>query len=191
MEKYILDTSAITTSRNAVGNAAYLINRINSYGISVYIVPSTLNELKGFLHNSNTAEQLEKLVHRLTPNVHEFNCSGKILWEYIQDFSRRLQDGRNCGEQYLNLVAEKRAPGNVLKQFRDSYRGKCRSGTLDSTSDLETVLLSKQLNGILLTEDKGMAKFAGQIGVEYLKWEEFCAKSENYSLQPTHRYYVS
>lgn len=79
-----------------------------------------------------------------------------LFWRFMQDVEVRIKSGLK--------VAEKKIEDK--KKLREEYRDKVRSGILDGAADFELILLAKDLDCAILTRDKGMIKFARELGIK-------------------------
>jgi predicted DNA-binding protein (UPF0278 family) len=66
--------------------------------------------------------------------------------------------------------------GEVVKKYRERYRQATRTGFLDSLADLDSILLAKELNGILVSTDEGVLDWGRVFGVKEMPASVFGAK---------------
>ncbi len=162
--------------------------------------PSVYNELVGFLKRENCpAETLIKLdtwLVKKTPNRYEIKLPAEILYEYIQDLRERINKGMRIGENSIYETASEvyKAPkidknsndndndddnklhntlSKTINSFRNKYRSALRTGTLDSTPDLDVLLLAKELDAAVVASDEGIEKWAQRLGLRFVKARDF------------------
>ena len=58
------------------------------------------------------------------------------------------------------------AIGKFIKSFRERYRQATRFGFLDSTTDLDLIVLTKELDGFLVSTDEGVVSWGRVFGVK-------------------------
>ncbi|MCC7211994.1 MAG: RNA ligase partner protein [Candidatus Brocadia sp.] len=56
----------------------------------------------------------------------------------------------------------------AIADLRKKYRSALREGIIDSKEDVDLILLAKELDGILVTADTGIVKWADKLGIRYL-----------------------
>ncbi|MDN3515589.1 MAG: RNA ligase partner protein [Candidatus Brocadia sp.] len=59
-----------------------------------------------------------------------------------------------------------RAP--VIADLRKKYRTALREGIIDSKEDVDLILLAREMDGILMTADTGIVKWADKLGIRYI-----------------------
>ena len=72
-------------------------------------------------------------------------------------------------------VAEKAIRGvaknderEIIQNMRKSYREALREGIIDSKEDVDLILLSKELDALLVTADQGAVIWAEKMGIRWL-----------------------
>jgi hypothetical protein len=60
-----------------------------------------------------------------------------------------------------------------VRKFREKYRNALRYGILDSGPDIDILLLAKELNAAVISQDMGIQKWAEQLGLRYLEARTF------------------
>lgn len=56
----------------------------------------------------------------------------------------------------------------AIADLRKKYRAALREGIIDSKEDVDLILLAKELDGILVTADTGIVKWADKLGIRYI-----------------------
>jgi len=71
-------------------------------------------------------------------------------------------------EEAVKALSYKK-PEEVLKSLRRRYREVLREGIVDSKEDLEIILLALELDGVVLSADRGVLYMADSLGLRF--WE--------------------
>ena len=66
-----------------------------------------------------------------------------------------------------------------IKNFRDRYRNATRTGFLDSVADLDLIVLSKEINGFLVTSDDGVLSWGRIFGIKEMPASVFRKRLED------------
>lgn len=69
-------------------------------------------------------------------------------------------------EEAVKALSYKK-PEEVLKSLRRKYREVLREGIVDSKEDLEIILLALELDGVVLSADKGVLSMADSLGLRF------------------------
>ncbi len=199
MYKFVLDTTAITDSelREREGfesiceSANEILNLIAiasvKLGVECYIpYPSVYNELVGFLKRNNCCEdvliKLDTWLIKKTPNRYEIKIPAVILYEYVISIRQKMNKGRRIAEDFIwessaitisNTNDVKAEIGNLISKFRDKYRATARQGIIDSPSDLDVLLLAKELNAGVVSSDIGIKNWSERFGLRFIEAYRF------------------
>jgi hypothetical protein len=68
----------------------------------------------------------------------------------------------------------------VISDLREEYRGTLRQGVLDSREDFDLLILARELDAGVVTEDRGIINWADDFGLRYLRGREFPSLLEDY-----------
>jgi hypothetical protein len=71
----------------------------------------------------------------------------------------------------------------LINKLRGRYREVLRQGILDSKEDVDVLLLAYELDGVLVSADEGMRKWADKVGITIVDPYHFRRILEN--LAPT------
>ena len=71
------------------------------------------------------------------------------------------------------------AIGKFIKNFRDRYRNATRTGFLDSIADLDLIVLSKEIDGFLVTSDEGVLFWGRIFGIKEMPASVFQKRLED------------
>jgi len=200
-KRYVLDTSAFLTNyirdeetmESAVrGLLNTLEEATREEEINFYMPPSTFSELRDILRSNDaedeTVEMLEAWVTRKSPSRYEISVPGEVVAEFIEDMRDRVNKGLRDAEKAIREVEETEEPDKkhyssedvVVSDLRDKYKETMRKGILDSREDLDMLLLSREIDATVVTEDKGVISWAEDFGVSYIKGRNFPDVLEKY-----------
>ena len=189
-KRYVLDTSAFLTNyirddesmESAVRGLLETIEEATRQEeIEFYMPPSTFSELREILNSNDvedeTVEMLEAWITKKSPSRYEVSVPGEVVAEFIEDMRERINHGLRDAEKAIRDVEETEEPDKehytsedvVVSDLRDKYKETMRKGILDSREDLDMLLLSRETDATLVTEDKGVISWAEDFGVSYVK----------------------
>lgn len=123
------------------------------------------------------------IVHIRSPRKFNLLIPGFVLYDFIEEIRKRIDHGLRIAEEHLKLAGPN--GGNpipfdqLVNRLRNRYREALRQGILDSREDVDVILLAYELEGILVTADEGMKKWADKMGIEVMnaKFLRDCLKS--------------
>lgn len=189
-KRYVLDTSAFLTNyirddesmESAVKGLLQTIEEATRQEeIEFYMPPSTFSELREILRSNDvedeTMEMLEAWITKKSPSRYEVSVPGEVVAEFIEDMRDRVNKGLRDAEKAIRDVEGTEEPDKehytsedvVVSDLRDKYKETMRKGILDSREDLDMLLLSREIDATLVTEDKGVINWAQDFGVSYIK----------------------
>lgn len=166
--KLVLDTSLFgnpevyTSFVNDRAEAAIsILKKLRELSYDVYTTPSVVRELEPFLDVS----LLEGLWTVKAPNL-TLSIPGYIFVEYVRDLRKRLDKALRIAEEYARkgIKDEK----EDIKALRAKFRELVRNGIVDSTTDVELVILALEIDAILVSSDEGLLKFGEMMGCKIL-----------------------
>ncbi|MEF8781824.1 MAG: RNA ligase partner protein [Haloarculaceae archaeon] len=171
--------------------------------ISCYMPPSIHDELATILHDRDVDEELfsrlDTWVIRKSPDRYGVQIPAHIVSEFIDEMSDRVDRGLRVSEDALREV-EQIDPGqptgdpdgsdepteymteadHVLSNMRDKYRRALRQGVLDSREDFDLLVLARELDAGVVTEDRGIIGWADSFGLRYVRGGQFPTLLEEY-----------
>jgi len=189
-KKYVLDTSTFLTNyirddeslESAVKGLLETIEEATrEQDIEFYMPPSTFSELREILRDNDvddeTVEKLEAWITKKSPSRYEVEVPGEAVAKFIEDMRDRVNKGLRDAEKAIREVEETEEPEKehytsedvVISDLRDKYKETMRKGILDSREDLDMLLLSREIEATIVTEDKGVISWAEDFGVSYVK----------------------
>ncbi len=171
MRKFVIDTSLFVNpyAREAFGKTpdkavAAFIKKIKRKKAEFYMPPSVLRELRNFI-TEKRADELELHIKKRAPDLY-VPLPAAILYAFVEDVRRRMNKGLRLAEKF----AADNHPNNDAKvgKLREKYRDAVRAGIVDSKEDFELILLAKELDAALVSEDEGIIEYANKVGCEWI-----------------------
>jgi RNA ligase partner protein len=204
-QRFVLDTSLFLTPEirgddedveTACLDLLELISDAKlNLGISCYMPPSIREELTLMLDD----REVDPLVYsRLTtwvitkaPAHYEVMIPAEMVYEFIDEMSERVNRGLRVSEKAVRKTEESRDTGaeehehmseadRVISELRDEYRDALRQGVLDSREDFDLLILARELDAGVVTEDKGIISWAEDFGLRYVRGRDFPDLLEEY-----------
>lgn len=192
-EKFVLDTSLFLANQvredgDSLEEAVNrLLDQMQASEIDFYMPASTFSELAEIMDNSvekETVERLREIIVRKSPSRYEVNIPGEMLYKFIDDMRERVDKGLRLSEKAVRKdLDEIEEPEHehytktdkVVSDLRDNYKEKMRKGTIDSKEDIDILLLAREMDAGVVTEDQGVINWCDDLGLRYLKGREFPA----------------
>jgi hypothetical protein len=204
-QRFVVDTSAFLTEEirrddedleAALERFVTLIaNAKLELGISCYMPPSIQEELLRMLEDRSVSPELKSRLNtwiiRKNPAHYEVMIPAEVVYEFVQEMSDRVDRGLRVSERAVRDAQEaeaeelgeheyKTATDEVISELRDKYRRTLRQGILDSREDFDLLVLARELEAGVVTEDAGIINWAEEFGLRYLRGREFPALLEEY-----------
>jgi RNA ligase partner protein len=179
-ECFVIDTSIFTnpdvyiifgrTPTSALKNFLKLIMKLE--GPNFYMPPSIYEELMNFVDIDKIPKDLQVRIFQKPPKKYEMNVPAFLLYELIEDVRHRIDKGLRVAEQAVREVITDNEP-DTINSLRRKYRSALREGIIDSTEDVDLILLARELDGILVTADKGIMTWADKLGIHWDNYSSF------------------
>lgn len=99
-----------------------------------------------------------------SPSIYELSIPSALFYEFLEDLRARFDKGLRITEDLIRKDHHLDEDEKIRK-LREKYRSALRDGIVDSKEDFEVILLAKEINGSIVTADKGLQKYADKIGV--------------------------
>ena len=146
-----------------------------------YMPPRVVDEFLSFFENKEQSflKDFLAVIIVKSPDANKMNFPASIFYELVGDIRSRSYRGLNIGEEEIekagktmlnksNLTTKdfQMQIGSVVKKFRERYRQATRFGFLDSVADLDLIVLSKELDGSLVSSDEGVIHWGRSFGVK-------------------------
>jgi RNA ligase partner protein len=209
-QRFVLDTSLFITEEirdeddsleSAVLRLLDLVATARlELNISCYMPPSIHDELATMLRDRGVSEEvfsrLDTWVVRKSPDRYGVTIPANIVYNFIDEMSDRVNRGLRVSEEALREVQQldpeklaARTEGEsdyvteadrVLSSMRDKYRRALRQGVLDSREDFDLLVLARELDAGVVTEDRGIISWADDFGLRYVHGGQFPTLLEEY-----------
>ncbi|MFO7793428.1 MAG: RNA ligase partner protein [Candidatus Nanohaloarchaea archaeon] len=190
-EKFVLDTSLflanqIREDEDSLNEAVErLLDSMNDSSLDLYMPPTTFEELLDILEGSVEPENMKELkttITRKSPSRYEVDIPGEMLYRFIGEMRERVDKGLRLSEKAVRKdLDEIDDPEHehytktdvVVSNLRDNYKEKMRKGTIDSKEDIDLLLLAREIEASIVTEDQGVINWCEDLGVSYIKGRDF------------------
>lgn len=202
-QRFVLDTSVFLTEeirRDGEDLSAALDRFLDliaeaklSLDISCYMPPSVEQELTSILSTRGVDDEitsrLSTWVITKNPARFEVMVPAEIVYGFIDEMSDRVNQGLRVSEKAVRRLEERpddpdeeymTAVDQVVSDLRDDYRSTLRQGVLDSREDFDLLILARELEAGVVTEDTGAIAWAEDFGLRYLRGRDFPALLEQY-----------
>ncbi len=176
MEKIVLDTSVFTNpdvytifgadARSAFINFIDVAKKLKDK-FDFYMPPSVFEELKLFIGEDSIPGDTELVLKLKSPRRYNIEVPGFLLYELIEEVRNRINKGLRVAEEAV-LFAERQDKEKIINRLRNKYREALRSGIIDSTEDVDLILLALELNASIVSADEGVRKWAEKLGVRFI-----------------------
>ncbi|WP_101298426.1 RNA ligase partner protein [Halegenticoccus soli] len=204
-QRFVLDTSVFITEEirredesveEAIDRFLDLVARAKlDLNISCYMPPSIHDELTAMLGDRGVSEEtfskLNTWVIKKSPARLEVMIPAELVYGFIDEMSDRVNRGLRISEKAVRKAEESRVErlddheymtgvDQVIADLRDEYRRTLRKGVLDSREDLDLLILARELDAGVVTEDTGIISWADDFGLRYLKGRDFPGLLQEY-----------
>ena len=203
-QRFVLDTSAFITEEirqddedceEAIDRLLDLVSEARlGLNISCYFPPSIYRELETMLEDRDVSDEtfkkLNTWVIKKDPARYEVMIPSEIVYDFIDEMSDRVNRGLRVSEKAVRKAEEyEPAPTDekqmtevdeLISDLRSEYRGALRQGVLDSREDFDLLILARELDACVVTEDQGIINWASDFGLRHLKGRDFPGLIEEY-----------
>ena len=194
MEKYVLDTNLFFNMEVDLGfgkKTKEVVIKIAYFGKKIkeqkkgefFMPPSAIQEFLSFFEEKKYPfiEEFLSTITIKSPDYGKLYFSAHIFYRLIEEVRQRSYRGLNIGEELIkeagrlmmgkSLLGKKDFEieiGEIIKKFRERYRQATRVGFLDSVTDLDLIVLAKDIDGFLISTDEGVLRWGRLMGVKEL-----------------------
>ncbi len=202
-QRFVVDTSLFLTGdirrdgETLEGAVERLLDTIAAakveHNVSCYVAPSVHEELVDILSDRGVdpavVEKLNTWVIRKHPARYEVLIPAEIVQRFIREMSGRVDRGLRVSEAAVRRAGESEGDvgDEVVDDLRDRYRVALRRGVLDSREDFDLLVLARELDAGIVTEDTGILEWAEQFGLRYVRGREFPSLLEAYLSRDSRR----
>jgi len=178
MDHFILDTSVFT---NPDVHAQFSVDALE--GIHAFLelaattpakffMPSSIYEELGKIKDLSTlAADFQATVIIRSPRRFKLEVPADLLYELIDEVRHRVDRGLRVAEELTKEAGRSENEddlGRLVNKLRGRYRETLRQGILDSREDVDVLLLALELDGVLVSADQGLRKWADKVGVKII-----------------------
>ena len=178
--RFVLDTSIFTNPEvyryfgsspsDSLNTFLDLAERIKS--AEFFMPPAIYRELTHFIPTGDIPARFQIVVNRKAPRKHELKVPAFLLYELIDDVRKRVDKGLRVAEEIVEKVKTDPHPEDITR-LRRKYREALREGIIDSKEDVELILLAFELNGVVVTADRGIINWAEKLGIRWIESVRF------------------
>ncbi|WP_276282408.1 RNA ligase partner protein [Halorussus caseinilyticus] len=204
-QRFVLDTSVFFTDEllregeRREDAIVRLLDRIAeaklSLNISCYVPPSIYDELTAMLEDRGVSDEvfskLNTWVIKKNPARFEVMIPAEIVFEFIDEMSERVDRGLRVSEEAVREAQELDGEpiegqeymtdvDQLVSDLREKYRRALRRGVLDSHEDFDLLILARELDAGVVTEDVGILNWSEDFGLRYLRGRDFPALLDEY-----------
>jgi len=193
MEKYVLDTNIFfnissdlslgKTTKEVIINLTNIIKILKEKKKAEFFMPEAImDEFLSFFEekNENFLTDFLSLINVKNPTLDNILFSSRVFYLLIEEVRKRSYRGLNISEEEIINAAQKflsikknlskkdfqLTVGEIIKKFRQRYRQATRVGFLDSAADLDLIVLTKEIDGFLVSTDEGVLWWGKIFGIK-------------------------
>ncbi|MGQ3685608.1 MAG: RNA ligase partner protein [Candidatus Loosdrechtia sp.] len=174
-DKIIIDTSIFTNPdvyqtfgvnpTEALRTFLKIIGELD--GPAFYMPPTIYQELLNFVAIEDIPIDWQIRIIQKPPKRYELTVPAFLLYELIEDVRLRIDKGLRVAEEAVREMSLATEP-DTIANLRKKYRAALREGIIDSKEDVDLILLAKEMDGIVMTADLGIVKWADKLGIRYI-----------------------
>lgn len=177
MERFVLDTSVFTnpdvyvqfgdSGQHAVVAFAQLAGRTRA---QFYMPSSVYDELRKMLRLGDLTAQFELVVQIRSPRRFNLMIPSGVLYEFTHEVRYRIDRGLRIAEEWTRRAGAltHQDVDELITKLRERYREAMRRGILDSTEDVDVLLLAYELDATLVSADEGLYTWADKVGISII-----------------------
>lgn len=205
MENFILDTNLFfnigaglemgKTTEAIVVKLTEIIKKLKkNHQANFYMPPRIVDEFLSFFEKKDQEfiKDFLSVVNIKSPNPSATDFSSQVFYRLVEDIRNRSYRGLSIAEEEIirtgeAMIGQKTESkkdfqitiGKFIKNFRDRYRNATRTGFLDSVADLDLIVLSKEIDGFLVTSDEGVLSWGRIFGIKEMPASVFLTRLED------------
>ncbi|ELZ01708.1 RNA ligase partner protein [Natrialba asiatica] len=204
-QRFVLDTSLFLTEEirqddesleSAILRLLELIaNARLNLGISCYVPPTIHDELTTILADREVDDavfsRLNTWIIRKHPDRYAVTIPAHVVYSFVDEMSGRVDRGLRVSETAVRraeTATDETVPEHdhktetdaIISDLREKYRNAMRTGVLDSREDFDLLILARELDAGVVTEDTGIIDWTEDFGLRYIRGREFPDLLEQY-----------
>jgi RNA ligase partner protein len=190
MEKFVIDTNFFVNleiksgfgnnPKEVIGGFTNLANRLKKENKSEFFMPPRiLDEFFGFFENYPAIKKdFSNTITIKSPDVFNLQFPAGVFYQLVDEIRKRTYRGLRIAEEAvedgarkttgkkLNKIEFEKTIGSTIKNLRERHRNATRVNFLDSVADLDLIVLTKQIDGFLISSDEGVLRWGRVFGVK-------------------------
>lgn len=178
MDVFVLDTSVFTNpdvyqqfETDQMGAIENFLSLASHTEASFYMPTSVYHEFSKLVNLGDLMPKFELVVRIRSPRKFNLLIPAEFLYEFIEEVRYRINKGLRIAEEHAKEAGKltEENVGKVINKLRDKYREALRTGIIDSKEDMDVLLLSYELDAILVSGDEGLRKWADRVGIKLIE----------------------
>lgn len=205
MEKFILDTNVFFNMEAGLGLGdkteevvVHLTEKISKLKkdkkAEFFMPPRAVSEFLSFFEDKEQPfiKDFLSVITVKSPDESKASFSAPVFYKLVDDIRLRSYRGLTIGEEEIVNAGRLMSGsgesskkdfeikiGSVVKKFRERYRNATRTGFLDSLTDLDLIVLTREENAILVTTDEGVLSWGRTFGIKEMPSGAFRKRLED------------
>jgi len=134
--------------------------------ISVYREFARMRDIEGL------APEFEAVVNVRSPRRFGLSVPSDILYEFIEEVRVRVNRGLRIAEEHMRMAGQGVQAADaerLMNNLRERYRDALRRGIVDSKEDADVLLLTYELDGVLVSADEGLQHWGDRLGIKIVE----------------------
>lgn len=192
MEKFVIDTNFFVNLEIKGGFGKNPIEIVKNFvqlakkakenqKADFYMPPRVIDEFVSFFGQSELYQNIISVITIKSPDSHKISLNANIFYQLIDEVRGRAYRGLRIaeelvvkagktmvGQKNLTKIAFDKKIGEIIKNLRERYRQATRFNFIDSLADLDLIILSKEIDGYLISSDEGVVRWGRIFGVKEL-----------------------
>lgn len=195
MEKYIIDTNFFfnleiksglgESPKEIIINLTKIIKKLNPASAGekkaeFFMPPRVLDEFLTFVDKEEGfIKDFLSLISVKSPNNAKIDFPSSVFYKLVDEIRERSYKGLRIAEEVVDQAGQKmigqnnlskieyqKTIGDIVTKLRERYRQATRFNFLDSVADLDLIVLSKELDGFLISSDEGVLTWGRIFGIK-------------------------
>ncbi len=192
IESFVLDTSLFTNpdiysqfERDQLGAIENFISLATHTRLSFYMPTSVYEEFNKMVELGSLKPKFEIAVRIRSPRRYNLMVPAEFLYEFIEEIRYRINKGLRIAEEHTKEAGKLKEEdvGRLINKLREKYREALRAGIIDSKEDLDVLLLSYELDGVLVSGDEGLRSWADKVGIKLIDPKGLRSIMESYAIR--------
>ncbi|SHK27287.1 RNA ligase partner protein [Thermocrinis minervae] len=174
---FVLDTSIFTNpdiysqfEKDQLGAIENFLSLAYHSDAKFYMPSSVYEEMRHMVDLGELSAKFELTVRIRSPRRFNLMVPAEFLYEFIEEIRYRINKGLRIAEEHTKEAGKlsEEETGKLINRLREKYREALRTGIIDSKEDLDVLLLAYELDGILVSGDEGLRKWADRVGIKLI-----------------------